>query len=213
MDNLIKLLNIPPEDRMIPTGRRITGLNGKTAIHVTSDSIKILHNKKATNPLGIVSITPKIQIELGRDINEFIGYFVKLDGNMAIQHLVTNGSMDIFKVVKLKVADQEFVEICTITSLAGKIVAITFNKNLVYNKEFIKHEGISDMHLISAGKNGETALKEIARITNEPMNIFSVNKNENYVTVFTLTPEQYHYKYVFARDMHDNYRLVTILIE
>lgn len=199
---------------------RFIGDNGYTAIRVDERSIQIASSDtheiyKSCRP-GVITIMRGIQVELGREMREFLGCLRLIRRPLGVQKIAEQGDIATWKLIRFGTGNVEEKIVCTMSIIRGRIKVVSFNVELAYDANYKKHEGLSIPHQITAGKLGEpnnlskavSAIMAITGISNEQLKIKSNSKK---VTIYTNqkgVDEQY--RFLFVRDKLGYLRLASI---
>ncbi len=199
--------------------RGIVGENGNSSILLTNRGIRIQVKDAKANavcPVGVVTIVPGVQVELGRGIKEFIRCLKSIRKPLAIQNIADSGVQKVWKIIRLETGNVPEVWICTIDTINEKIASVVFNQDIIYDKEYRRYQRLSCIHQLKAGKFGSanslgTAVSRVSRITGEPIGSFRIRANRNIVTVYTNKRKLEHQvNYIFINDRYGNCRLIAV---
>lgn len=194
----------------------IIGDNGTSKIKVTETSIRVITNDVGICPLGVITIVPTIQVQLGRNITEFLHCLKMVRKPIATQKIPSKGPQATYKVIRLSTGKVPSVPICTISTINDIIMAVTFNQELNYNTVYARYESISIIHKLTAGKVTEAgslsrAVEAVSVITGKPSSTFKIKQfSRNIVVYTTIQGLKYQYKYTFSRDSRDYYNLLSV---
>lgn len=198
------------------TEGRFIGDNGASKILLTESSIRIISKDRALSPLGVVTIIPTIQVQLGRKMTEFMECLKLIRKPLATQKIMSKGHQATYKIIRLSTGKVPSVALCTISTIDDTIMSVTFNQELNYNENYTRYEKLSVIHKLTAGKADEPgllskAVEAVSIITGKSPLFFKIKQFGNNIAVHTeIKGAKYQYKYTFSKDSRDYYNLLSV---
>lgn len=197
---------------------KIVGENQHSSIFFTDESMLILRKKgnKSFNPIGVITIIPGIQLELGRRFDEFAKCLKEIRKPLGIQRISQNKEQSTYYIIRFATGKVPEARVCSITVLNGIIASVSFDPDLPNNKEYIRYQKLSMMHQIVAGREDtmsimSKAISAIALITGEKISEFKMKSTSHSIVVYTDSPHfTYQYAYTFAKDKRGYFSLLSI---
>lgn len=194
----------------------VIGKTDKSSIHVSDKGLKIDMSNKSLNPLGVITIIPGIQIELGRNIEEFIQCLKLIRQPLAIHKIADNKGQATWRILRLATGKVHEVIICTISTIKNVIASVSFNQELAYDLKYRKYQRLSAMHQLTAGRAGTIGLLSkavigISAITGEEASNFGIISNDKTIVVkSTLKKLENQYKFTFVCDKKGYFNLLSV---
>lgn len=137
----------------------IIGDNGRSKIAVTNNGVRVLAKPivQGKIPIGVVTIVPGIQLEIGRSFDEFVDCIQCTNKPLAFNLKVkdTKKCITIWELQRLPTGNVEEATICNITVIRDEIYSVQFNQNLAYDKNYTRYEKLSILHQVTLGKPNE----------------------------------------------------------
>lgn len=198
-------------------GRLIVGKTDFSGISITDRSIEIVPNNRE-HLLGVVSIMRGIQIELDRDIMQFLGCLRKIRRPIGIQEIARSGEVATYRLIRLETGDVGEKVVCTFSVVGGLIKVVSFNLALCTDENYKKHEGLSAIHQITAGKCGDShnlskALSAVSFITKKRLDELRVKTNSKKTTIYAYdSVVDKTYRYLFVKDKVGYLHLASIAV-
>lgn len=197
---------------------KIIGKTDKSAILITDTSIKILKaaGGNILNPLGVVTLIPGVQLELGRQMDEFAKCLKMVRKPLALQKIAENNGQCTWHVIRLGTGKVPEAKVCTINTIHGIIAAVSFNQSLVYNATYRKYQPLSVVHQLKVGKAGSAgqlsrAVSVVAVITGQSASDFKITESNKSIIVYTAIKElSSQYRFTFLKDEKDYFNLLSI---
>ena len=188
----------------------------KSKMVISESGIRIITGDQAPCPLGVVTIIPGVQLELGRSIAEFIDCLKRIRKPLATQVIGNPSTQAKYRILRLCTGNVPGGVVCSIATVQGKIVSVTFNQDLAYDKNFLKYQGLSIIHRLTAGKDGDNQLlansvKAVATITGKSASNFRIKEVKTSIIVYTDMKETKNvYRYTFSKDKMGYYNLLSV---
>lgn len=200
---------------------KIFGKTDKSAILVNEKSMFIARKgtkgwQYGVNPLGVVTILPGVQIELGRTMTELIQCLKEVRKPIGLHKIADIGSQANWNIIRIPTGKVPEAVVCKITTIQDIIVSVSFNKSLVKNAEYRRYQPLSAMHQLTAGKVGDIALwssavSAVATMTGEKKSNLIIKANDKTLMVRTAIRElENQYRYTFTKDSEDVFNLLSI---
>lgn len=98
---------------------------------------------------GIVSILPKVQVALGQELSIFMQALELSRLPLALRKTISKGTYEVYDILRLPTGNIKEAIIATLSVISGTIVGVTYNRNIVQDKEFRKLVKLSAMHQIA----------------------------------------------------------------
>ena len=197
---------------------KVVGQTDKSVIIVTDKGLKILRmgGSKSVNALGVVTLIPGVQLELGRGMEEFTKCLRLIRKPLAIQKIAENDGNGTWHIIRLSTGNVPEARICTINTINEIIAAVSFNQSLVFNTTYRRYQQLSTMHQLAIGEAGKVgqlsqAVIAIAAITGEEASNFKIVESAKSIIVYTTIRGLVNqYKYTFLRDQRNYYSLLSV---
>lgn len=183
---------------------------------VSDKSISVVTKSKAVNPLGIVSLIPNVQIYLGMYIQELLTHLKVIRKPLGLFKIAESNGLATWRFMRFQTGKIPEETVCTLNTYNNRIIYITFNPRLVLNTDYVRYEGLSIIHQITAGKVGDSnilskAIKAVSVITGESPADFLMKSNKNTIVVYTNKKNlSNQYRYTFAIDPRGYYNLLSV---
>lgn len=198
---------------------KLVGKSSKSVIRVTENSIRVYRlagTESSQNMIGIVTIIPGIQLELGRSIREFVNCLKMIGKPIAIQKIFDRNNQCTWNLIRMATGNIPEVVICSIGTINDRMVNVAFNQELPYNKKYRQHQKLSIEHKINAGKREEpgclaNAVKIVSVITKVPTTSFKIRSNKNVTYIYSNIKDlDNQIKVTFAEDRRGYFKLMGI---
>lgn len=167
--------------------------------------------------VGVVSLLPRIQIAVGQRIDTFLKALELSRTPLALQKIINNGQLDTYRVLRLQTGNIPEATIATVDTYMGIILGVTYNTEVLSNKEFRKLVKLSAMHQIVLCPAGEPsrlllATKCIGVLTNVDRDklIVKETKRNLMVRVNFKSKLEIPVYYIFSLGKDNKYRLSQI---
>lgn len=174
--------------------------------------------KLGKSPVGIVSILPGVQLELGRTITEFITCLREVRKPIGFHKIASTREESIWDVIRISTGCAPEAIVCRITTVNDIMVSVWFNKSLVTNTNYTKYQPLSGMHQLTAGLESvpgllSRALDSVSTVTGDSTDKFLIKSDSKRIIVYTNTPgEALQYKYTFTKGKDKFFNLLSVSI-
>lgn len=187
-------------------------------IIVDGASIRIDNkDKEQIHKVGIVSIIPKVQIILGGELKMFLDALELSRLPIALRRTVVKGAYETYDIIRLQTGNIREATLATLAVYNGLMVGITYNRAVLFDKDFRRLVKLSAMHQITIGKkSGAAGLLAatdcISKLTGVPRDKLVVVQKARSIRVRASfrTKLDLPLYYIFAMDKSLNYNLVQI---
>lgn len=126
----------------------IDSSNGKVV--VDGATIRIIKNqegnKSKVSATGVVSLLPKVQVSIGDKLEVFMNALEISRLPLAIKRVISKGNFDTYEVIRLQTGNIKEAKIGILTVYSGYIVGVTYNREILANKELRRLVKLSAMH-------------------------------------------------------------------
>lgn len=170
--------------------------------------------------VGVVSLLPKAQIVLGDDFEIFKEALNLSRLPVALRKTLSQNNFEAWEVMHLPAGKIPEANIATIQVFKGIMVGVTYNRQVLKNKEFMRFARLSAMHRICICSKGDKAraLKAtqcVEKLTGVPRDklIVSETKRSIKVRVSYQSKLSLPIYYSFILDESDRYNLLQIAFD
>ena len=187
-----------------------------SSVIIGSNAIRINTDENRINPLGVVTIMPKVQLELGMEIKQFIECLRMTRIPLMLQRATRNRKSEQWQIIRIPTGNVPEAIVCTLNITEGIIDKVSFNQDLLYNKEYRKYQRLSAIHQLTAGKvddsgNLSRAVSAVSTLTGINPDRFKIKASHRTIVVYSNTKgEKRKYRYTFIKDSRNSFNLLSI---
>lgn len=177
---------------------------------VVDNGVRVVSSGMHMNPLGVFTIIPGVQWELGRDVRDFIKDIRKAKAPLAVQRVRETHSRETWEIIRVPMDGLPDIKICTFRTEDSIVKAVSYNQAVIYDERFKGKIRLSAAHQLRAN-NISAAVIGMTALTGIRPDEVRMEVSKRSIVVYKDLPEiKLQYRYLFSKDSRDVFNLLGI---
>lgn len=190
-----------------------------TCIAIKNDKLYVMSFKYKDVSPRAVTIASGFQIELGRDINNFIEALKHTRLPFLIKEVITRGDVTNYQIIRMGTGNVETVVVATIVCKKNLIHTVGFNRKLIYDSKYRRYNNLSVLHQLSipfdlsesqCNTRTEQIKKTIDAFIFVNNTVEVVEKLNKLNAIVTVDEDKMQYAFVSNSNNNNRYELTSI---
>jgi hypothetical protein len=197
--------------------------NGKSCIAIRNGKLYVISTEYKDFSPRAFTIMNGFQVELGRNINDFIEALKETRLPVLLKQVTQVGNNAYYQIIRMHTGNVEDKLVATILCKNDIITTISFNRDLIRDNQYRKYNSISVLHQLSMpydfsdsgcftrGSQLRETLKSVISTANPIINV--VENNNQLSALVTEDDLRFCFKFIINKNGKDMYELVSISLE